>query len=62
MTPEVMKQRVAALGALDLEPIKFKLTHPTDGIGWTLSEADAAEIEYKQFLTLNLKHPPPVSG
>lgn len=57
MTPEVLEERLALLNALDLEPIKFKLTHPTDGIGWTLAEADAAELEYKQFLTLNLKHP-----
>jgi len=50
-------ERARRIDALDLEPIKFKLMHTDDGAGWTLERADAAEVEYKRFLVLNLKYP-----
>jgi hypothetical protein len=50
-------ERIRCIDALDLEPIKVKLTHSGDGPGWTLEHADAAEQDYKRFLVLNLKYP-----
>jgi hypothetical protein len=48
---------VAAIEALDLDPIKFKLMDRDEGQGWTREYADRMEIEYKRFLTLLVKHP-----
>ena len=47
----------AMLEELDLEPIKVKLMDAEEGEGWTLEEADEAEIWYKRFLLLNFKYP-----
>jgi len=48
---------VAAIDALDLSPIKFKLMDREEGYGWSRQYADAMEIEYKRFLTLLAKYP-----
>jgi hypothetical protein len=52
-----VEQVVAAISALDLEPIKFKLMDAEEGEGWSREIADRLEVEYKRFLTLHAKHP-----
>lgn len=52
-----VEQVVAAIQALDLEPIKFKLMDPEEGQGWSRQYADRTETEYKRFLTLFVTHP-----
>lgn len=44
----------AAIDALDLEPIKFKLKKEE---GWSDRLSDQVELLYKQFLKLNVKYP-----
>lgn len=46
-----------AIEALDLEPIKVKLMHPTSGEGWSLARANAVEFEYRRFLQLMRRYP-----
>lgn len=46
-----------AIRDLDLEPIVFKITHPTEGKGWSLERADSAVVRYRQFLELSLMYP-----
>lgn len=53
-TPE---QMVAAIFALDLDPIKFKLMDKKEGLGWTREQADRLELEYRRFLALTAKYP-----
>jgi hypothetical protein len=48
---------VAAIRALDLDPIKVKLMDTEDGQGWTREYADRMEVAYKRFLTLLVTHP-----
>jgi hypothetical protein len=48
---------VAAIQALDLDPIKFKLMDPEEGQGWSREYVDHMEIEYRRFLTLSVKYP-----
>lgn len=61
MTAHVQKntvdQTIAAIFALDLDAIKFKLMDKEDGYGWTREEADRQELEYRRFLALNAKYP-----
>ena len=52
-----IEQVVAAIQALDLAPIKFKLMDPQEGEGWSRETVDRLEIEYKRFLTLLVKYP-----
>jgi len=42
----------ALIAALDLNPIKTKLTHVESGEAWPLERAEAAETEYRRFLYL----------
>lgn len=42
----------ALIAALDLTPIKTKLTHVESGEGWALERAQAVETEYRRFLYL----------
>jgi hypothetical protein len=42
----------ALIAALDLNPIKTKLTHVESGEGWPLERVEAAETEYRRFLYL----------
>ncbi len=46
-----------AVQELDLDPIKVKLMHGEEGLGWTLDQANEAERWYKRFLFLNFKYP-----
>src|SRR5687768_7823975 len=48
---------VAAINGLDLESIKFRLTHPQAGKGWSMEMANRIEREYKRFLTLLVRYP-----
>ena len=48
---------VAAIQALDLDPIKLKLMDPEEGQGWSREHADRMELAYKRFLTLLVKFP-----
>ncbi|NHZ64216.1 hypothetical protein F1735_18220 [Massilia sp. CCM 8694] len=43
---------IKAISELDLDPIKFKLTHAESGEGWSQEKADAVEVEYRRFLYL----------
>jgi len=52
-----VEQIVAAIQALDLDPIKVKLMDPEEGQGWSREYLDQMEIEYKRFLTLSAKYP-----
>jgi hypothetical protein len=52
-----VEQIVAAIEALDLEPIKFKLMDPDEGQGWSREYVEKMAIAYKRFLTLVVKHP-----
>ena len=42
----------ALIAALDLNPIKTKLSHVESGEGWLLERVEAAETEYRRFLYL----------
>ncbi len=48
---------VAAIRALDLDPIKVKLMGTDEGHGWSREYADRMEVAYKRFLTLLVTHP-----
>lgn len=48
---------VAAIHALDLDPIKRKLMDPEEGQGWSREYADQMETAYKRYLTLLAKYP-----
>lgn len=50
-------QAIAAIQALDLDPIKLKLMDPEEGQGWTREHAERMELAYKRFLTLLVKYP-----
>jgi len=56
---KTLTQRIAAIEALDLEPIKFKTTRPNDddGYGWSAEQAERAATSYKRYLVLRAKHP-----
>ncbi len=47
----------AAVAAIDLSMVKMKLQDPDEGKGWTQPQCDEVELEYKRFLTLNLRFP-----
>ena len=48
---------IAAIEALDLEPIKFKIACKEDGYGWSGEYADRMELAYKRYLILHAKYP-----
>ena len=50
------EQVIAAIQALDLDPIKFKLMDPEEGQGWSREYVNQMAIEYKRFLTLSIKY------
>jgi len=57
LTARPTEQVVAAIQALDLDPIKFKLMDLEEGQGWSREYVDQMAIEYKRFLTLSVKYP-----
>ena len=50
-------QTVAAIAALDLDPIKLKLMDPEEGQGWSREYVERMEVAYKRYLTLLAKFP-----
>src|SRR6266704_2375025 len=52
-----VEEIVAAIRALDLEPIKFKLMDTEEGQGWSREYVEQIAIAYKRFLTLSVKYP-----
>ena len=57
VTNKPVQQVVAAIQALDLDPIKFKLMDREEGHGWSREYAEKTELAYKRFLTLLATHP-----
>src|SRR6267142_2382632 len=57
ITARPREQVIAAIQALDLDPIKFKLMDAEEGQGWSREYVDQMAIEYKRFLTLSVKYP-----
>ena len=55
-TVKPVEQVVAAIEALDLAPVKYKLMDVKEGQGWTREQADHYESEYKRFLMLHAKY------
>jgi hypothetical protein len=52
-----VEEVIAAIQALDLDPIKHKLMDAEEGQGWSREYAERMEIAYKRFLTLLVKYP-----
>ena len=44
------------VAAIDLEMVKMKLADEEDGEGWSKTESDETELEYKRWLTLTKMH------
>src|SRR5215467_12188185 len=57
VTDRPVEQVIAAIQALDLGPIKFKLMDREEGPGWSHEYVDRTEVGYKRFLTLLVTHP-----
>jgi hypothetical protein len=57
LTNRPVEQVIAAIEALDLDPIKLKLMDPEEGQGWSREYVDRMELAYKRFLTLLATHP-----
>src|SRR6266480_5252253 len=57
LTNRPVEQVIAAIEALDLDPIKLKLTDPEEGQGWSREYAERMELAYKRFLILLTTHP-----
>src|SRR2546428_152415 len=57
LTNRPVEQVIAAIEALDLDPIKLKLMDPEEGQGWSREYADRMELAYKRFLILLTTHP-----
>ena len=48
---------MAQIDALNLAPIKFKISSKEDGYGWTSEHTDRIELGYRRFLVLLAKYP-----
>ena len=57
LSSKPVEKIVAAIQALDLEPIKFKLMDKEEGQGWSREQVERMAVAYKGFLTLLAKHP-----
>jgi hypothetical protein len=57
LTNRPVEQVIAAIEALDLDPIKLKLMDSEEGQGWSREYADHMELAYKRLLTLLATHP-----
>ncbi len=56
LTNHPVEQVIAAIQALDLDPIKLKLMDPVEGHGWSREYADRMELAYKRFLILSVTY------
>jgi len=52
-----VEQVVAAIQALDLDPIKLKLMDAEEGQGWSREYVERMELAYRRFLTLLVRFP-----
>ena len=52
-----LEQARAQIDALDLGPIKFKISHKEDGLGWTSEHTERIELGYRRFLVLRARFP-----
>src|SRR5690242_1679833 len=50
-----VEEVVAAIQAMDLDPIKFKLMDREEGQGWSREQVDRVEKGYRRFLKLLVK-------
>ena len=57
LTTRPTQQVIAAIQALDLEPVKTRMIDAVRGEGWTREYADSIEVAYKNFLTMLVKYP-----
>src|SRR5713101_6231111 len=57
LTNRPVEQVMAAIRALDLEPIKLRVMDPELGEGWTREYAESVERAYRNYLTMLVKHP-----
>src|SRR5438034_6907246 len=56
LTNRPVEQVIAAIGALDLEPIKLRVMDPELGEGWTREYAESVERAYRNYLIMLVKH------
>jgi hypothetical protein len=52
-----IEQVIAAIDALDLDPIKLKLMDPEEGQGWSREHVERVALAYRRFLTLLVRFP-----
>jgi hypothetical protein len=57
LTNRPVEQVIAAIRALDLEPIKLRVMDPELGEGWTREYAENIDRAYRKYLTVLVKHP-----
>jgi hypothetical protein len=57
LTTKPMPRVIAAIQALDLEPVKLRVMDPELGEGWTREHTDNIEHAYKNYLTMLVKYP-----
>src|SRR5438128_3291216 len=57
LTNRPTKQVIAAIRALDLEPIKLRVMDSELGEGWTREYAESIERAYRNYLIILAKHP-----
>jgi hypothetical protein len=56
LTVRPVEHVLAAIEALDLEPVKLRIMDPKLGEGWTREYADSIEVAYKNYLTMLVKY------
>jgi len=57
LTTKPEQDVIAAIQALDLEPVKLRAMDHELGEGWTREYADSIELAYKNYLTMLVKYP-----
>src|SRR5437879_937585 len=57
LTSRRVDQAMAAIQALDLEPIRYRVMDSELGEGWTREHAESIERAYRTYLTMLVKHP-----
>src|SRR6266853_2008052 len=57
LTNRPVEQVIAAIRALDLEPIKLRVMDTELGEGWTHEYAETVERAYRDYLTMLVRHP-----
>jgi len=57
LTNRPVEQVIAAIHALDLQPIKLRVMDPELGEGWTREYTESIEHAYRNYLTMLVKHP-----